>query len=514
MRTRRIMSRIRSAALEVSRETSRLIWYLWVRGSSHLLTGIQRLGDVSGVPAQGRWRDLVAIAIFAAIKAYLLGSLGAYDWHGNDGVGYVALAEQLQRWATWVSVPDLASKLMPISLLRIPGYSLLIVAAQAAVGDGWFAALIAIQLSASLFATFVLYRAIWSFSGFWFIGVLGAAWFATSYVGFFERIILSDSLTISLFTVLLSCVSLAAFRCRLLSPVGAASIATAFPILFLLREANILMAFTLVPLVFLALPRERRLARLATVYAPLVAMFLLVGLWQQSRTGYFLVTTGGQASPIGAVALVDKISPVLDQNSAVDLAVRSITDTMTQAEIEKEPWPVIYKINERLAADLNIRAPELARLILGRYISVWLNHPAEMAAYVGRNQAIVRIAGVSPFIYDDVRLAAHTRDLYSYYSQQVVQWGLIKLPVLWLFIVIIAAPLRRTALIVLALWLFAITVVAFHSAIYLETRYVLPTLGPILLVIALTIGSANRMLFMTLMFIRHKLIPVRSRPSG
>jgi len=482
------------------------------RIGSHLATRIERLAG-RPLPAAGeQWRDGVAVAVFAGIKFYLLITLGIYSWQDNDGVGYIGLAAQFRHWATWVSVPDLANTVLPLSLLRMPGYPLLILAMQAAAGDAWMAVLIALQLAVSLVATFVLYRAIWCFCGFWLLAIAGAAWFASSYVGYFERMVLSDSLTISLFTILLCAIGLAAFRERGLGAIALASVAVAFPALFLLREANLLFAVALAPLLYTALAPKRRFGKLAIAYAPLVGVFLLIGAWQQYRTGYFLITTGGQGNPIEALVLVDKITPVLDRDSPVDRTLRSVTADKTSADVERDSWSLVFEANQRLAEELHLTAPQLARLLLNRYLAAWRDHPREMLAYMGRSQNLVRIAGVSPFIYDDPRLPEKIREYYSYISQQVIAWGLVTFPVLWFGLFVAVAPLRQTALVALALALAALLPIAFYSAMFLESRYVLPALGPILLVVALSVGAAQPRLMTRQAFARRRLAPPQSTP--
>jgi len=293
---------------------------------------------------------------------------------------------------------------------------------------------------------------------------------------------------------LLCGIGLLVFRGRRLTPLAVAAIATAFPLLFLLREANILLALALVPLVWAALPRTHRLGRLTGVYAPLALVFIMMALWQQYRTGYFLVTTGGQGNPVEALALIDKISPILDQENPVDRAVRSVTAGMAPSDVAQNSWSIAVKINELLAEQLDIRAPQIARLALNRYLSVWLEHPFEMLAHVARNQTIIRTAGVSPVVYNDRHLSARTREFHSFASQRVVEWGLINLPLLWFVVLVVAAPLRRTALLTFGLWVTSMVPVLFYSAMFLETRYVLSSLGPILLVLALTIGTGIRVL--------------------
>src|SRR5207248_2162181 len=214
--------------------------------------------------------------------------------------------------------------------------------------------------------------------------LIGAAWFAFSSVAYFERCILSDSLVISIFTGLVCGVGLVVFRKRCLRPLALALIATAFPLLFLLREANILLAISVGPLIWMALAWERRVAKQVVVYAPVAAVFVIVGLWQQYRTGYFLITTGAQGNPVEALGVIDRISPVLDRHHPVDNAVRGETASMAPAEVALNSWAIAVRINERLAAQLDVRAPDIAQLVFRRYLSVWLEHPSEMLAYVFR----------------------------------------------------------------------------------------------------------------------------------
>src|SRR5262249_48637661 len=134
-----------------------------------------------------------------------------------------------------------------------------------------------------------------------------------------------------------------------------------------------------------------------------------------------------------------------------DRAVRRVTADMAPLDVARNSWSIAVKINELLAEQLDIRAPQIARLALNRYLSVWLEHPFAMLAHVARNQTIIRTAGVSPVIYNDRHLSTRTREFYSYASQQVVEWGLINLPLLWFAILIVAAPVRRP-LMTLGLW--------------------------------------------------------------
>src|SRR4051812_2031621 len=66
--------------------------------------------------------DLLAAALLAGIKAYLLGKYGISNWQESDGNGYVLLAEEMTKGTMWLSLEP-SSLIAPLSLFRLPGYS-------------------------------------------------------------------------------------------------------------------------------------------------------------------------------------------------------------------------------------------------------------------------------------------------------------------------------------------------------------------------------------------------------
>ena len=415
-----------------------------------------------------RWPDGVALALIIAVKVYLLASYGINDHRDNDAVGYIALANQLLQAQTWTRVPDLDSAMMPVSLLRIPGYALLIIAVRGIAGPFWMPAMIGLHLIAATAATFLLYRAVWRISEIWLFAVAGVLWVCISHIGNFDRFILTDSLSISLFTALVAWLAMAAVGDGLARPWQFWTVGLGFAAAFLLREANIVYAFSLAPLALLAV---RRVRALVPIYAPVVAAFLLVGTWQFYRTGQFLITTGGQSGPVLAIAIADKMSPMLGE-SVVDKAIRDITAAQSVDDIKRAPMTIVYDVNRLLIERTGARAPELARMLLGRYLQGWLSQPLTMLEYVKSQEHIARITGVSPYLYNDARLGVQIRDTISFRSQQAVVCGMAVLPVVLLFAAAVP-PFRRCALVGLAVWLFAAATIAVYISMYLEHRYIL-----------------------------------------
>ena len=350
-----------------------------------------------------RWPDGAALALIIAIKLYLLASYGINEWRDNDAVGYIGLADQLLQAQTWTQVPDLDFAMMPISLLRIPGYALLIIAVRCMAGSYWMQAIVGLHLIAATGRR--------SCS----IGPSGAS--QGSGCSPWPACCGSASATSAISTVS-SYPTACRSRCsrrwsrgwrwlRRRRPRTAMAIldgGLGFAAAFLLREANIVFAFSLAPLVLLAVWRGAGPRALVPIYAPVIAAFLLIGAWQSYRTGSFLITTGGQGNPVLAIVIADKMSPMLGE-SVVDKAIRDSVAARSIDDIKREPMTMINDVNRLLIERTGARAPELARMLLARYVQRWLDHPLTMLDYVKSQEHLARMAGVSPYLYNDARLA-------------------------------------------------------------------------------------------------------------
>jgi hypothetical protein len=208
----------------------------------------------------------------------------------------------------------------------------------------------------------------------------------------------------------------------------------------------------------------------------MIAMVLIIGMWNVYRVGSFVITTGAALNPMLALAQADKISPVLDQDHPIDRAPR---EKMKQFSFQE-----LLEVNEGLQRELGIRAPGLASLAAKRYLSAWQHHPVAMARHIGANWEIAKFIFTSTFIYDNGAIPP------LWWSQQLMVWGLIVCPIAWALIGLCLPMLHRQARLVLSLWAFSASIIAFYAAMFFEPRYALPTLGPVLMILALSIGAA------------------------
>jgi hypothetical protein len=103
---------------------------------------------------------------------------------------------------------------LPLSLLRLPGYSLLIIAAQDVFGSWWMEALTALQMSVMLYANFLVYRAAALFSRLWIVGLAAACAFALTRVSYYERFVLTDAFSVALFTIVTCHLAIAVYSGR------------------------------------------------------------------------------------------------------------------------------------------------------------------------------------------------------------------------------------------------------------------------------------------------------------
>lgn len=310
--------------------------------------------------------DLVAAAVLAAIKAYFLGKYGIYPWNDNDGVGYIALAEQLADGMAWVSVPDLNTSYMPISLLRLPGYPLLILASKAIAGNDWIPFLITAQLVLSFFASYVLYRVVSIISAVRICGFMCAVIFAVSYQAYFERFILTDSLYASVFPLIICYAAFHSYIRKQVGTVAVAAIGLTLGLLFLMREATLVLAFGLAPLLILAVSNGGRGAwakSLALAFAPLVITVAAVLVGNVSRTGKPVITTGAQlVLTLTLVIVHEQGTTIFKGNSRFDEVARQRGDAGAAARAFDigRAFQETVDINQDLFQRYQMTSPEIA----------------------------------------------------------------------------------------------------------------------------------------------------------
>lgn len=432
------------------------------------------------------WLDSIAVSAIVGIHFFLLGKYGIYDWKINDGVGYYNLAQNLREWRFWVSVPDLHEALS-VTLLRLPLYSLLIMAAQDIFGRFWTEAIVAAQMAAVIVANLLLYRVLVMFSGLWIIGTAAAVLFALTPINLFARYILTDSLVLALFTIVTCRLAVMVYKTSYLTKFQMWSLGVTFAVLFLLREADLVFALALSPLVVSCIA-ARRVRAVARVYAPMIVMFLVIGFWNTYRVGTFIITTGATFNPIISLSAADKISPVLDDRDVIDRTIKETYKGAVGNEMAE-----LLEISRILKDELNVDAAKLSSIMTKRYLSAWLHHPVTMAMRLLNNwQDDARNAFVLSKISNDPNLTEFTKRSYQWLSQQIMIWALIICPLGCIIVGAVVPRLRREVFLVCSLWLFSASLVVFYCAMHFEQRYLFPMYGSALMILALSCGMAFR----------------------
>jgi hypothetical protein len=432
--------------------------------------------------------DLIAIGVLAGIKGFFLGKFGIYDWRDNDGVGYVFLAEALSHSETWISVPDLHTSVLPLSLLRLPGYSVIILISKAVAGEWWMQMIIALQLVVSLAASYVLYRTIAALSRVWVLGLIGASIFALSYQAYYERLVLTDGLYTSVAVIVVSYPAALVYKQQKLEVWEALCIGVALGILFLLRDTAVVFALCAAPLFYLvARVGNRKMdcwKTLAGIYLPVLVLAIALGSWNRLRAGHFIFTTAAQTVAILALASAQKQSgtPLFDADGILDSVANKHLQVYNLAEI--------VDINQTLHSVYKFDAPYIAKIAIKRYFQAWRDHPEAMTKYFASNFDKFRHVAVSPFVYEWL---SSGRDLYVHYCEKLSFWCFVILPAGWLCVGILfgafSRPARTRSLLIAALWIIVAGTAASHAALWVEPRYFLSTIGPLFLIAAISIGT-------------------------
>jgi hypothetical protein len=461
--------------------------------------------------------DLPAIVVLVAVKVYLLARFGIYPWQDNDGWGYVTLAEQMIDGAVWKSVPDL-SRPLPLSLLRVPGYPIFVAAAKVIGGPHWIAVIIALQLLVSTVASYVLYRVASVLSRSRIIGLICAFIFATSVQGVFDRYVLTDSPYTSLFTIV---VCYAVWLVHTVQPPTAAGIAfisASLAILFLLRESTLVLAVALVPLLVLSFssrPNPLASSRLLVLaFAPMIVAALAVASWNMARVGQPIITAGtAYGFPVALMraeiaaerpflhdAIFYRIWPLKTELSRIEAANGkiftrdSLVDEMAHKHIKTFNFHDFDAIIKELREDRGLSFPEISALMMSRYANAWWDRPDLMLKYLVSGFELMRYVLHSPFVVQFFRLSEGPvevwRQPYVAYFGYLFDLSLTALPLCWLALAVFARAARRYFYLIGACIFFAWVMILGYAAISVEERYILPTIAPLLLALAATVGAA------------------------
>jgi hypothetical protein len=453
--------------------------------------------------------EWLVISILTAVETYFLFTFGMTPWRDGDGWAYVRLADQLPAIRDWGLLPivsaaagdncsssELRSSIascspyvpdwrdMYVYLFRMPGYPIVIFICKWLTGVHWQTTLVVIQHFVAVVAAYVVFRVSSRISRSRLCGFLCAVLFVFSNRLQYDRAILTDSLCTSAITILV-CICVSMWDRRKLPSTFQLFLGGCFlALLFFMRETALVVALAAVPLIAMMLSPARtllaRIARLATLYAPLCAALILVLTWSYARTSHVFVTTQPLSAGLYSAILIEKEgTPVFTGDTLLDQVARQTLNSYDFAEA--------MKINRRLILEYNLSGPEQANLMQSKYFEIWFDHPYEMMHMLLDNLR------VWPYLFLVTDMSDRLQVKNGYYNA-VFLWsyfcGVICPASIMIFSIFakFARPLVPGAL---ALLVFALLPTIGYAAFAIELRYLIFATAPLLLIFALFVRSVG-----------------------
>lgn len=463
-------------------------------------------------------RDPVLIATLAALLVLKFALLAIYGpGHQPDTIGYLRFALEILQGTDWPSQVPLRDHPAPTTAARTIGYPAILALAMAVSEDHWGWLVISAQIALSTFSLafcFALARA------------LGANRFMAAFAIFaagssmslpIDLSLLTDSFAASCWTIALAWLSLGAVARKRLHWPEALGIGLLLTAGMLLREGTAVLAF-----LFL-LPLTARMVRMASpvrwhsaaaallIFLPLLATSQAYQIWNEHRTGYRFVTTGGETTYLMGLAKAARYDPsIFSGDSALDRNARDLLVEHSFAEI----FEVIVRLHRA-----GMTAPEMAALMQQRYLLAWRDHPAAMIRLMGAHlrenfllptfrplgsvrEAVFWITSERPWpAYPELKqralgdrqpiaLALFAFELAETLAALALDLIFLAAPVFWLLLVRPSAPYWRAMTTVgLSLWLLCLAFLAAHAAVHFEHRYAAPVLPFILILVVTTIQA-------------------------
>jgi hypothetical protein len=317
---------------------------------------------------------IIATAVLISFKLLLLAAIGPV--FAPDSGGYAMFADTLLASRQWLHDAGMADQAVPRTAFRIIGYPAIIAAAKLLTGAAWPYAVIGVQFAASTAAFFAVYALALNLGLTAGWALAGALMYATSLQLTLDQCILSDSLNASAIILAVTIFLRGAARRDRIGPGQIAASGTLIVVAFLMREAMPFLVPALLPLFAIrcmlvrGTPWAARLMACVLVWLPLVAADAGYQLWNQYRTGALFVTTGVQIHALWPVIHAARTDPnIFSGDSPLDRHARQL--------IKHYDFPETRPINDALFKD-GYRAPEIARMVMKKYLETWLTHPITM----------------------------------------------------------------------------------------------------------------------------------------
>jgi hypothetical protein len=423
--------------------------------------------------------DLAAVSMLVGIQAYLLWRFGLYDWKEGDGSGYLSIAQQFAEGNNWTSV---ASQDF-MALLRLPGYSFLILITRSFVDGIWQEAICALQMVMAVIAGFVLYRTISRISGLRLLGILAALIWALCERGRWDRAVLPDSIATSVLTLIICRLVLLAVERRPPLTRDFFTIGLGLVAVQLLRELNPIFVLATIPLMILVARQRcshfvKILSRLAGFLIPVTITVLLILVWNYQRSGQLVYTTSATALVLPLSEAQQETGSIFQGNSPLDLVARTTLHEYSIQEINAIPI--------ELSSKYDLSYVQVSRIISARYLLAWKDDFSVMFKLSLRRLAMWQDV-LEPLALVDWPNGEYVYSGYTPDFKRLFWSCLVGLPVVWALFAVCFSPMRHDALIVCSLIIFCLVPVLVYGAIHVEIRYLLFTIAPFIIIMALSV---------------------------
>jgi len=413
-----------------------------------------------------------------------------------DSGGYTRFAALILEGTEWLTDARIQDSAMPTTVFRIAGYPAFIALTQLISADYWQWIVVLSQFALSTVSLFSLSRLISALGMRSLVGAFCLLSTGLSFALLLDNMILTDSFAASLFVIVLSENAVASLRGRPLGFAQALFFGALITLAFLFREGvAVLSVLFVVPLLVRAFladgQRWRSIAAAAVFFLPVILVSQAYASWNESRTGYRFVTSGGQTVYLqGLVDAAEKDQRIFSGDKPIEIAAR---------EHVKD-----YAFSEVLAIQASLFkqgfvAPELAKMSKQKYFYSWLEYPGSMLrmtiGHIRENYATLTfrplgavrqtgfwINGEKPWPdYRELR-----RDMFNDASSFILFTGEMVERVLAIIITIafVIAPIfwlvrlslgkdsrKREVLVFSSLWAVYFGILFAHAMVHLETRY-------------------------------------------
>ncbi|KZD00152.1 MULTISPECIES: hypothetical protein [unclassified Thalassospira] len=413
-----------------------------------------------------------------------------------DTGGYTRFAELILESSDWLTDAGLEDSAMPTTVFRIAGYPMFIALTQLISSENWQWIVVLSQFLLSAVSLYSLSRLISALGMKPFLGAFSLLATGLSLSLLLDNMILTDSFATSLFVIVLSENAVATLRGRPFGFVQALLFGMLITLAFLVREGVAILSILFVmPFLVRAFVAEKKTwrscAAIAVFFIPLVLSSQIYMSWNEGRTGYRFVTSGGQTVYLqGLFDAAEKDQRIFSGNEPIEIAARDYAKDYAFSEV--------LSVQASLFNNGYV-APELANMSKQKYFESWLEYPGSMLrmtiGHIRENYAMLPfrpfdavrqtgfwIEGVKPWpdyrelrkdMFNDVDLLVlFVGEMVERAIAVIITIAFVVVPIIWFVRLCRGRTERyREILVCLALWAFYFGVLIAHAMVHLETRY-------------------------------------------